>query len=132
MARGRVTHPTLGTAVVIEDDEVIRSLISAVLQRTGLRVIVASNGLDGIAAVRDFDPTIVTVDIRMPGIDGIETTRRIRALSDAFIVVLSGRLADADEFESLRAGADLYMAKPFRPRELRSHIHARLRELPSA
>jgi two-component system, OmpR family, response regulator len=119
-------------AVVIEDDDGIRALIAVVLQRAGLHVVGASNGVDGVEAVRQHDPVVVTVDIRMPGIDGFETTRRIRSLSDALIIVLSAHAADADEFESREAGADVYMPKPFRPRELRALVDARLRELHGA
>lgn len=122
----------LRSAVVIEDDDGIRSLISAVLQRAGLCVVETANGFDGVEAVRDTDPEIVTIDIRMPGIDGFETTRRIREISDALVVVLSARVADADELESLRAGADVYVQKPFRPRELGALIDERLRERYSA
>lgn len=119
-------------AVVIEDDDGIRALISVVLQRAGLEVIQMSNGLDGVEAVRENDPVVVIVDIRMPGIDGFETTRRIRSISDTHIIVLSAHVADADEAQSLAAGADVYMPKPFRPRELRALIDARLFQLHSA
>jgi DNA-binding response OmpR family regulator len=122
----------LGNAVVIEDDDGIRALISLVLQRAGLHIVEASNGLEGIAAVREHDPSVVIVDIRMPGIDGFETTRRIREFSTAQIIVLSARVADADEIDSLEAGADVYMPKPFRPRELRALIDERLCEAPTA
>jgi DNA-binding response OmpR family regulator len=122
----------LGNAVVIEDDDGIRALISLVLQRAGLHIVEASNGLEGIAAVREHDPSVVIVDIRMPGIDGFETTRRIREFSTAQIIVLSARVADADETHSLEAGADVYMPKPFRPREMRALIDERLCEAPTA
>lgn len=118
----------VGTAVVIEDDAGIRSLICDVLEKTGLHAVPAANGLDGIAAVWEHDPAVVTVDLRMPGIDGIETTKRIRPTSSALIIVLSARVADADECESLDAGADAYISKPFRPRELRARVEAHLRE----
>lgn len=118
----------LRSAVVIEDDDGIRSLVHAVLQRAGLNVIEAANGLDGVEAVRVHSPAIVTVDIRMPGLDGFETTRRIREISDAAVIVLSARVGDADEFESRQAGADVYVPKPFRPRELRALVEERLRE----
>jgi len=127
-----MSRQSLPNAVVIEDDDGIRSLICAVLQHAGLRTIEATNGLDGLAAVREHDPAIITVDIRMPGLDGFETTRRIRETSEALVVMLSAHVADADEFESLKAGADFYLPKPFRPRELRALIDARLRELHSA
>lgn len=116
-------------AVVIEDDTGIRNLISAVLERAGLHVVAAPNGLEGVAAVRAVNPVVVTVDIRMPGIDGIETIRRIRSISDAFIVVLSAVTAAHQEAECLNSGADVYMTKPFRTRELQLHIDERLRAL---
>jgi len=116
-------------AVVIEDDNGIRSLIAAVLERARLDVITATNGLDGVAAVKASDPVVVTVDIRMPGLDGIETIRRIRPLCDALIVVLSASGADRDVAESFEAGADVFMVKPFRPRDLQRNIEERLRAL---
>ena len=115
------------SAVVIEDDDGIRSLIRAVLERAGLDVITTNNGLDGIAAVRGSQPVVVTVDIRMPGMSGIETTRRIRSLSDALIVVLSASGTERDEADSLESGADLFIAKPFRPRDLQQQVEAGLR-----
>ncbi len=116
------------TAVVVEDDEGIRALICDVLEQAGLRTLPAANGWDGVAAARSHDPLVVTVDLRMPGIDGFETIRRIRVFSTALIVVLSARDNDEDEFESRRAGADLYMRKPFRPRELRAHVESHLQQ----
>lgn len=116
------------TAVVVEDDAGIRSLICDVLENVGLRVIAAANGVEGVAAVREHVPEVVTVDLRMPGIDGLETTRRIRETSSALVIVLSAHVSDADESESLNAGADLYIPKPFRPRELRARVEAHLRE----
>lgn len=121
--------PTLnGNAVVIEDDDGIRALITAVLRRAGLHVVAVTNGTDGVAAVRDLDPIVVTIDIRMPGINGIETTRRIRSFSDVFIVMLSAQVTSGDEVASLNGGADVYMAKPFRPRDLQAMVIERLAE----
>lgn len=122
----------LRCAVVIEDDDEIRSLITDILERAGLRVVAASNGVEGVERVRESNPVLVTVDIRMPGIDGIETTRRIRAISEALILVLSASATPSDEYWSLRSGADAYMSKPFRPRDLRAIVHSRLRALDDA
>ncbi|GAB3393165.1 hypothetical protein GCM10027568_21660 [Humibacter soli] len=124
-----MTQATHRNAVVIEDDDGIRSLIRVVLERAGLEVITATNGRDGIAAVQQCDPVVVTVDIRMPGMSGIETTRQVRSISDALIVVLSASGAERDEIDSLDSGADVYMVKPFRPRDLQRHVQARLRDL---
>ena len=120
------------SAVVIEDDDEIRNLVSAVLERADLYVVAAANGLDGLAAVRAAHPVVVTVDLRMPGIGGVETIRRIRAISDALIVVLSAVTARHEEEASLHAGADVYMVKPFRPRDLQRGIDERLRSLSDA
>ena len=114
-------------AVVIEDDVEIRNLIRAVLERAGLHATVSSNGLEGIAAVRAVHPFVITVDIRMPGIDGYETIRRIRAMSNACIVALTALTSKHDEEESIRSGADFFMTKPFRPRELQAWVAHLLR-----
>ena len=70
-------------AVVIEDDDDIRNLLETVLTQGGFEVVGRSNGIDGIEAVRAYNPTVVTLDVNMPGIDGFETAKRIRAISPA-------------------------------------------------
>lgn len=120
-----MTRHRQGIAVVIEDDEVIRALIRDVLERQGFTVLTAANGADGVAAVRDSLATVVTMDLRMPVMSGIEAITRIREFSDAFILVLSGRASETDENESISAGADAYMTKPFRPRELSAVVKGR-------
>lgn len=114
-------------AVVIEDEEDIRSLLSAVLARAGFTVHGAGNGEDGLELVRRHSPLVTTLDVNMPGMDGFETAKRIRALSTTYIVMLSARTEEIDALQGLEAGADDYVAKPFRPRELRARIDAMLR-----
>ncbi|MFE7844702.1 response regulator transcription factor [Microbacterium sp. NPDC057407] len=114
-------------AVVIEDEEDIRSLLSAVLTQAGFEVHGAANGYDGLELVRQHDPLVTTLDVNMPGIDGFETAKRIRAFSGTYIVMLSARTEEIDALQGLEAGADDYVAKPFRPRELRARIDAMLR-----
>jgi two-component system OmpR family response regulator len=114
-------------AVVIEDDDDIRHLLEAVLNQAGFEVTARSNGYDGIEAVRSVGPTVVTLDVNMPGIDGFETAKRIRAFSDAYIVMLTALGEEIDTLQGLEAGADDYVTKPFRPRELRARIEAMLR-----
>jgi len=116
-------------AVVIEDDDDLRDMISTVLERTGLSVVTAPNGLDGLAAVRATHPVVITVDLKMPGISGLETITRIRDISDALIVVLSAMTAQNDEDESLQAGADVFILKPFHTRQLQERVDQRLRDL---
>ncbi|SFH24361.1 response regulator transcription factor [Cryobacterium levicorallinum] len=114
-------------AVIIEDDADIRNLLEAVLTQAGFETIPTSNGLDGIAAVREHYPIVTTLDVSMPGIDGFETARRIRAFSPTYLVMLTARDDEIDTLQGLDAGADDYMTKPFRPRELRARIEAMLR-----
>jgi two-component system, OmpR family, response regulator len=114
-------------AVVIEDDDDIRHLLETVLNQAGFEVTARSNGYDGIEAVRTVVPTVVTLDVNMPGIDGFETAKRIRAFSDAYIVMLTALGEEIDTLQGLESGADDYITKPFRPRELRARIEAMLR-----
>ncbi len=114
-------------AVVIEDDETIRELITAILEKIGLEVIAASNAADGIESIRERQPAIVTLDINLPGIDGFEAVQRIRAISQAYVVMITARDEEIDTLQGLGAGADDYVVKPFRPRELRARVEAMLR-----
>ena len=114
-------------AVVIEDEEDIRSLLSAVLAQAGFTVYGAGTGESGLELVHEHQPLITTLDVNMPGMDGFETAKRIRAVSATYIVMLSARTEEIDALQGLEAGADDYVAKPFRPRELRARIDAMLR-----
>src|SRR6478736_3930898 len=96
----------LGVAVVIEDDADIRNLLEV---------------------VRNNKAHVVTLDIGLPDIDGFEVLRRIRNFSDAYVVMLTGRTEEPDLLSALNAGADDYIAKPFRPRELRARVAAMMR-----
>lgn len=115
------------TAVIIEDDADIRHLLEAVLSDAGFHTIATGNGLDGVQAVRAYDPIVTTLDMGMPGIDGLETARRIRQFSQTYLVIVSARSEEIDTLQALDAGADDYLTKPFRPRELRARIDAMLR-----
>lgn len=114
-------------AVVIEDDADIRSLLSDVLEQAGFQVHAASAGLEGVELVRQHEPVVTTLDVSMPGMDGFETARRIRAFSSTYMIMLTARTDEIDTLQGLEAGADDYITKPFRPRELRARIDAMLR-----
>lgn len=122
-----MTGDTTRTAVVIEDDDVVRGLLIDIFESAGFRAIGAASGAEGIDAVVAHDPLITTVDINMPGIDGLETTRRVRDRSATHIVVISALTDEADAVLALSAGADDFIAKPFRVREFRARIDAVLR-----
>lgn len=113
-------------AVIIEDDADIRSLISTVLAQSGFDVHAANAGLAGIELVREHKPVVTTLDVSMPGIDGFETARRIRTFSDTRILMVTARADDEHARMGREAGADDYITKPFRPRELRARVQAAL------
>lgn len=115
------------TAVVIEDEADIRGLLVEVLQQAGFVVHAAATGLEGLALIEAHAPTVTTLDVSMPGMDGFETAKRIRAVSDTYLVMLTARAEEVDVLQGLQAGADDYVTKPFRPRELRARIEAMLR-----
>jgi len=114
-------------AVVIEDDADIRALIAEVLDQAGFSVRTASSGAEGAVLVRELQPVVTTLDVSMPGIDGFETARRIRAASTTYLLMITARTEEVDVLQGLQAGADDYVTKPFRPRELRARIDAMLR-----
>ncbi len=115
------------TAVIIEDDPEIRHLIVEVLEAAGFSTVSVGNGIDGVRAVASYQPTITTLDVNMPGIDGFEAARRIREQSDTYIIMITGLDEEADLVVGLGSGADDYIVKPFRPRELRARVDSLMR-----
>jgi DNA-binding response OmpR family regulator len=115
------------TAVIVEDDLDIRELISTVLSSSGFTVHTASSGMEGVAAIKRHNPDVVTLDLGLPDIDGFEVARQVRRFSDTYIIMLTARAEELDTLLGLETGADDYLTKPFRPRELRARITAMLR-----
>ncbi|WP_411373904.1 response regulator transcription factor [Arthrobacter sp. MPF02] len=114
-------------AVVVEDDDDVRNLLVAVLQQAGFEVHAAATGHQGVDAVRAHHASLVTLDVGLPDIDGFEVLRRVRQFSDAYVVMLTGRNDELDTITALHGGADDYMTKPFRSRELRARVVAMMR-----
>jgi two-component system, OmpR family, response regulator len=117
----------LKTAVIIEDDADIRHILVEVFEAAGFSTVSVGNGIDGVRAVLRYQPMITTLDVNMPGIDGIEAARRIRVQSDTYIIMITALQDEADVVMGLASGADEYLVKPFRPRELRARIEAIMR-----
>ncbi|WP_370281246.1 response regulator transcription factor [Pseudarthrobacter sp. NamE2] len=103
------------------------TVAGAALQQSGFAVHGTSSGFDGVEAVRMHCPDIVTMDVGLPDFDGLEASRRIRTFSDAYLIIVTSRGDEADALMGFEAGADDYLTKPFRPRELRARIAAMLR-----
>jgi phosphoserine phosphatase RsbU/P len=127
-----VSPPEIRRAVVIEDDPDIRGLLVRVLVKQGFEVTQAEAGLPGVEAVRRVQPDLVTLDLNLPDLDGLEVCKLLREFSDAFIVMLTARAGELDKLTGLDNGADEYLSKPFSPRELQSRINALFRRRPSA
>jgi two-component system chemotaxis response regulator CheY len=110
------------TILIVDDDESIRRLIATTLEDvSGYRMSEAGDGEEAVRRARDVQPSIVFLDIDMPRLNGIETCRRLKSepvTADATIVMLTGDSEQEAELEARRAGADLFLTKPFSPLHL--------------
>ncbi len=114
--------------LVVDDDPKIRTVVRRGLAYEGYRVIEATSGEDGLEKAREHLPELVILDVMMPGIDGLEVTRRLRAGGDQVaILMLTARDEVKDRVEGLENGADDYLVKPFNFEELLARVHALLR-----
>ena len=114
-------------AVIIEDDPDVRDLIDIVLTQSGFRTVVTENGPAGVEAVRAHNPLITTLDVNMPGMDGFAVAKRLREFSSTYLIMITALADEIDVVQGFEAGADDYLVKPFRPRELRARADSMLR-----
>jgi two-component system, OmpR family, response regulator MprA len=116
--------------LVVDDDRAVRDSLRRSLEFNGYEVVLAADGAEGLVAVGSQHPDVVVVDVMMPRLDGIETTRALRAAgNDVPILVLTARDAVGDRVEGLDAGADDYLTKPFALEELLARLRALLRRV---
>jgi two-component system KDP operon response regulator KdpE len=115
------------TLLVIEDEIEITRAVGAALREQHPAIVEASGGKAGLDAVKSSRPDIIILDLGLPDIDGLEVCRRIRAITDAPIVVLTARHGESDTVALLNAGADDYITKPFSTQELAARVAAQLR-----
>lgn len=116
--------------LVVDDEEPILDLLQYNLEKEGYEVQVASNGEKGIKIASKFIPDLILLDIMMPNMDGVETCRRLRSLSqlsNTFILFLTARMEEYSEVAAFDVGADDYITKPIKPRALMSRISALFR-----
>ena len=115
--------------LVLEDEENIRSFVVINLKRAGYQTIEAGTGEDALAALKDnLDIKVALLDIMLPGIDGFEVCRRIRAMDNKIgIIMLTARAQEMDKVTGLMTGADDYVTKPFSPAELTARVDALFR-----
>ena len=113
--------------LVVDDDPNIVALARLYLERDGFRVAEADNGTQGLELARKEQPSLVVLDLMLPGLDGFEVCRKLQVESVVPIIMLTARVEEADRLEGLDLGADDYMTKPFSPRELAARVRAVLR-----
>jgi two-component system response regulator MtrA len=114
--------------LVVDDDAALSEMIGIVLQSENFEASFCADGAKAVDAFRTVEPDLVLLDLMLPGMDGIEICRRIRAESGVPIVMLTAKSDTTDVVRGLEAGADDYIAKPFKPTELVARIRARLRQ----
>ena len=120
-----------GTVLIVEDDHSIGGLVRTYLERLGYKVVWVRTGEDALIELTRHPVKIVVLDIRLPGMDGFDVCRAVRARSAVPIVMLTARDEEADRVTGLELGADDYIPKPFSPRELAARIKAVLRRTES-
>lgn len=108
--------------LVVDDDPDIRDLVAMVLTRLDVDIVQAATGADALELARALPPHLVTLDLGLPDMDGIETCRRLREFSDAYVLILTAREERTDREVVMGTGADAFMGKPFLPRELRTAV----------
>jgi len=116
-----------GTILLVEDEQSIGSLVRAYLQRDGFQVVWVRSGEEALAELPRHPVRLVILDVGLPGIDGFEVCRTIRARSTLPVIMLTARDEEIDRVAGLEVGADDYVTKPFSPRELVARIKAVLR-----
>jgi len=117
--------------LVVDDDSAVRTVVRWQLQDDGFRVVEADDGATALRRIRDDHPTLVVLDLSLPGLGGLDVLRTVRSgqsgRSDTPIIVLSGRSGESDRIVGLDLGADDYLVKPFSPGELAARVRSVLR-----
>jgi two-component system response regulator MtrA len=121
------TRGTKGRILVVDDDASLAEMLTIVLRNEGFEPLTCGSGELALSMFRDFRPDIVLLDLMLPGKDGIDVCREIRAESGVPIVMLTAKNDTIDVVVGLESGADDYVIKPFKPKELIARIRARLR-----
>ena len=118
---------TQRNALIIEDDRNIAELLRLYMEKDGFSVRVAGDGRDGLRLFEDDPPSIVLLDLMLPGLDGWEVCREIRARGQTPVIMITAKTETLDKVQGLETGADDYIGKPFDMKEVIARVHAVLR-----
>jgi DNA-binding response OmpR family regulator len=110
--------------LIVDDEPRILQFLNMRLKASGYEVLTAASGLEALEQLQAQKPDLLVLDVVMPGMDGFETLKQVRALSSVPVIILSAKEASADKVRVLELGADDYLAKPFSPDELVARIEA--------
>ena len=125
---GREGHILMAkTVLIVEDDRNIADLLRLYLEKEGYTVVIAPDGMRGVEQFRTVHPSLVLLDVMLPGLDGWGVCRAIRAESQTPIIMLTAKVEDMDKIMGLTLGADDYITKPFNPLELVARVKTQLR-----
>jgi DNA-binding response OmpR family regulator len=113
--------------LVVDDEPTVRDVVQRYLERDGFRVAVAADGPGALRACAEAPPDLVVLDLMLPGLDGLEVCRRLRATTACAVIMLTAKGHEADRVTGLELGADDYVVKPFSPRELVARVRSVLR-----
>ena len=119
-----------GRVLVVEDDDAITDVLRRTLRQEGHEVRASADGVEALRAAEEFVPDLVILDLGLPGLDGVEVCRRLRAESDVPILILTARSDLDDRVVGLDSGADDYLVKPFERQELLARMRALMRRRP--
>src|SRR6201986_3587420 len=119
--------PMKGRVLVVDDDAALAEMLGIVLRGEGFEPTFVSDGDKAVEVLRESQPDLVLLDLMLPGRDGIGVCRQIRAESGVPIVMLTAKTDTVDVVVGLESGADDYVVKPFKPKELVARVRARLR-----
>jgi DNA-binding response OmpR family regulator len=117
--------------VVIDDEQSVREVVQAYLEKDGYHVFVAENGTEGLALAERMNPALIVLDLMLPDVSGEEICSEIRSRSDVPILMLTAKASEEERVAGLVSGADDYLVKPFSPRELVARVRAVLRRTQS-
>jgi two-component system response regulator MtrA len=122
-----LAEPARGSVLVVDDDASLAEMLSIVLRQEGFDSRIVGRGDVALDAFRDYRPDLVLLDLMLPGKDGIDVCKEIRAESGVPIVMLTAKGDTVDVVVGLESGADDYIVKPFKPKELVARVRARVR-----